>query len=307
MKRAFLLLASAWITLCGSRAIAQENTPATLGVFDRIAVIGASASDGFRVGVVHTEHGITAREGEDIDDILARSIRCKPSILTSLATDGYFLAPFMTCHAQIERALRAKPTLVLALDSLFWHLYGTTGVDGALFESEDDRIRSFIAALGEIDQLVQSGAVVIVGDVPDLTSAPSTMLGPAMYPKSETIARANALLREWAKQRTRVRLLAVDALMAINRREEPVAFGGIVWDPKKDGPLMQKDRLHPTFDGTVALIAGAIELVRDADPSARVEFELDPRVLRGCICAELAVQIEQTQKLEATRQIAPSN
>jgi hypothetical protein len=69
---------------------------------------------------------------------------------------------------------------------------------------------------------------------------------------------------------------------------KPIMAAGRAWSVETVGPLLQKDRLHPTFAGTVAVFAMALEaLDRLTADAALRNFELDPAVLRERVVRQI--------------------
>jgi hypothetical protein len=68
------------------------------------------------------------------------------------------------------------------------------------------------------------------------------------------------------------------------RSGKPFAAGRRSWSESTDGPLIQRDQLHPTFAGTVALLARSEQAANERllgfrqpnAPGTPVAFEHDP-------------------------------
>jgi hypothetical protein len=52
--------------------------------------------------------------------------------------------------------------------------------------------------------------------------------------------------------------------------------GRVQWDPAKQGPVMQRDRLHPAFPGLVALTERTMECAI-GDAACRERFDFTPQ------------------------------
>ena len=109
-------------------AFAREETK----TLSRIAVIGASMSDGFGVRVSTTlADGKKISEGVNLSELV--KVACKdPTVVVSNYTSSmYFMNPARTAKSSAARALGANaqeiPTCVLAVDWLFWNGYGEIG------------------------------------------------------------------------------------------------------------------------------------------------------------------------------------
>ncbi len=283
-------------------------------VLDRVVVIGASASDGFRATIVERQGDRTAVEGIDLRDAISLAVEPDPSVLVSYATRSMFLAPHRIGESEISHAINERPTLVVALDFLFWYLYGTTGVEGVEIGSESDRLLSLEVGLEQLDRVLgqAGGPMLVVGDIPDVSGANSPMLAAIQIPASATIEQANARLREWAGARTgRVAIVPLHTLTAQALAGNPTTFGGVAWSPSMDGSLVQADRLHPTFAGLVALWARALESLRDAGADVGTGHQHDPRVhaesIRARLRRELSASGTHHPDVAAPAQTPPSN
>jgi hypothetical protein len=117
-------------------------------------------------------------------------------------------------------------------------------------------------------------------------------------PSVETLERLNARLRAWAEANPNVRIfpLAERTRIALEDRGPPkntVRTSGPREDPTESGkdsesieppgaPLIQRDRLHPTFEGLVLMTEAAIRAMQDVPAFASLGVALesgDPRRL----------------------------
>ncbi len=247
-------------------------------------------------------------------EVISLSIDPDPRVLVSYATRAMFLTPHSTGESEISHAINEQPTLVVAIDFLFWYLYGTTGVDGAEIKAESDRLLSLEVGLEQLDRVLgrEGGPMLVLGDLPDVSGAQSPMLAVIQIPASTTIEMANARIRKWAAARAgRVAIVPLHALTAEALAGNPTTFGGVAWSPSMDGSLVQVDRLHPTFAGLVALWARALESLRDAGADVGTGHALDPRVHTESIRAELRRQLSESSThhpdVEAPAHTPPSN
>ena len=100
-------------TLATARAVQDlPVTPARDGLFQRAVVIGASASAGF---------GLQAELGTPTTfaDVLSATLTIPHDPIGSFATEMFFINPKHHGKTEIEGALKANPTVVIALDFLF--------------------------------------------------------------------------------------------------------------------------------------------------------------------------------------------
>ncbi len=267
--------------------IASARAPA-LGVdartlWSRVHFIGASASAGFGVRMPGTRPG----RGEAMTLArIAGLARVGAGEVTGDATGMFFMSPLQTGEGQVEQALAMDPppTLVVADDFLFWFTYGATDAERKPVRDESQRLATLELGLALLERVDARGIPVVVGDIPDMSPAVGRMLSRAQMPAPGTIDRANRRIREWARGRPRVAVLPLAELVADLRSGEPFTAGRRSWSEAADGPLIQRDQLHPTFAGTVALLARSEQAANERllgirqpnAPGTPMAFEHDP-------------------------------
>jgi hypothetical protein len=141
---------------------------------DRIAIVGASISAGFG--------------GTPLGD--AFTAAAKRSTIESEANLMMFRDPIGDTRNQIDRAIAFHPTTVVAIDFLFWDLYGSS--------EPGWRDRALANGLAELERARAAGAWVIVGDVPRITTAEEWMLPKEAVPEPDALAAANQTIATWA-------------------------------------------------------------------------------------------------------------
>jgi hypothetical protein len=188
--------------------------------------------------------------------------------------------------AQVDATLTQEPrvTMVFADDFLFWFVYGALSADRTPIKDESQRLQLLERGLAQLNRIVEAGVPLVVGDVPDMSLAVGKMLSKAQMPKLETIALANERIRAWAKDKPRVAVLPLAKLVDDLRSGKPFEAGRRSWSEEVDGALIQRDQLHPTFTGSVALLACTEQAANERflgvrqpnAPGAPVAFEHDP-------------------------------
>jgi len=204
----------------------------------RVATIGASLTGGFCNGLPIARLFDSAIKVEH-----TRILRCFSSL--------FFKMPISTGRTQIDRCLRHEPTLVIAVDFLFWYGYGYVSMNrGEL----DSRLARLEQGLAQLDRL---GCPVVVGDFPDMTGAHRWMISKSQIPGPAALNALNQRLRQWARGRNHVLVVPLGAWVrglksgawkipapADGKGEEKVLTMEVA---------MQWDRLHPTKIGAVFL------------------------------------------------------
>ncbi len=236
MKRCALALLLAWAG-CHSRS-AVAPTPATRDAAvaksgPRIFIVGASVSAGMG-GLPFLDAFAAAAPQSDV---------------ASAASIFLFRDPMRATREQAAAALAFKPSLVIALDLLFWHAYGSA--------TQAQRRDAIAHALHQLDSLHAAGATVVVGNLPHIVTASPYLLDPASVPPVEELAELNRQIEAWAgPARTSERMDAkpLKLVAPFASWAAPLAQHGNVTMP--DGSqvaadaLMAADGLHANPRGT---------------------------------------------------------
>jgi hypothetical protein len=147
---------------------------------ERIAIVGASVSAGFG-GPPFGEAFATAAPRSRVE---------------SYANLLLFRDPIGDGRAQIERALAFLPSALVAIDFLFWDVYGSP--------EPAWRDRALSSALAQLERVHAAGAWIVLGDVPHVTTAAEWILSRDHVPDREALAAINDRIAAWAAPRARV-------------------------------------------------------------------------------------------------------
>jgi hypothetical protein len=195
---------------------------------ERIAIVGASVSAGFG----GTPFGDAFRQATKR---CSSGPRCTAAV-ESWANIMLFRDPVGETKLQLGKAIELRATTVIALDLLFWHVYNVRDVE---------------PALAELDKLYATGAWIVLGDVPLITTASEMLLPKEAIPSQAVLDAANQRIATWAK-RERVLLVPLGEWTA------PLRAGGeIEIAPGEKVPaasLMSIDGLHANALGTWYLL-----------------------------------------------------
>lgn len=196
------------LVACGAKSVSaptpplhspsRNDDPSTRLPLERIAIVGASVSAGFGGAPFGSAFEVAAPQSE----------------VRSFASIFLFRDPISGTREQIDQALASRATTIVALDLLFWDLYGSS--------SDAWRERALGAALGELERARAAGSWIVVGDVPQIVNAAEFVIPPAQIPDEATLARHNQAIAAWARGRPRVVLVPFAAWAA------PLASGGEV-------------------------------------------------------------------------------
>ncbi len=171
------------------------------------------------------------------------------SRVTLHATPMFFTRSHAIGPALLDRALRENPTLLIALDYLFWFAYGDVDARGGFLADEHERDELFELGLA---QLARFDGPLVVGDIPDMSPAIGLMLARRQVPEPATLERLNARLRAWAAARPEVVIVPLHDMVEQIRRGRGLRIGTRFWAPEQTATFVLPDRLHPSPDGQIA-------------------------------------------------------
>jgi hypothetical protein len=224
-------------------------------------VIGASVSDGF--DSVSSEVPPTAAAPGKAPGMLgdlgggARRIRLNDVFGAMANADGtpikgygssmFFMNASGIAESQLRSALADKPTLVIAIDYLFWHAYGAM--------PEDQRGRLLERGLARLDTILASEAapVVVIADLPDMRHAIGKMLMASQVPSVESLKVLNDEINAWAKDKPNVVQVRLAGVVSAAMKSGPITFGGRDYTGPASRALLSWDGLHTSSAGLIAL------------------------------------------------------
>ncbi len=249
----------------GSAPFAGNAPTVAKSPWSRIVMVGASASAGFTesepLGGPKT---LQYRLSRYLDAALL--VAHEP--VQNLANSMFFIQPEAAGRYQIDQALKIKPTLVVGIDFLFWFCYGEGPTD-------QDRLRRFEEGLRLLEAI---RCPLVLGDVPDASSASNEMLPADQIPSAETMSVANRRLRVWAATRRQVVIVSLSAFMRAAMANRSLTIHGYTVREGKSRALLQSDRLHPSPFGSAVLALAILDAVQPPRPAhAAAEIRWDPR------------------------------
>jgi hypothetical protein len=238
----------AFVTFVASLAWAQTPSVASGEAARplRVEIIGASVSAGF------TDGPMTGGSADNRTVPLQKVVRGWLDGIDAKVQSRADLLMFTDAEgrgsAQIERAVKNPPDLVVAVDFLFWYGYGY--VDATPDGEAAARKARFEHGLALLDRLP---CPIVVGDLPDVHGAAARMISPRQIPPVAILEQLNTVLADWARARPRVRVFPLRELVADMKGKGialPLAAGPLQVQP---GGLMQGDKLHATRLGMAYL------------------------------------------------------
>ena len=248
------------------------------GPIARITTAGASASAGF--GVFTMKDSIVGRVPGGCS--LGRTLKAAVGdsvVVSDMGTSMFFTAPHRYGRRIIERINQNPPDILVAIDFLFWFAYGTIGPDGIKMQTASERMASLDIGLDLLDTFQ---GPMIVGDLPDMSAAIGGFISRSQVPSPKILNALNAKIMAWASERSRVRIFPLAKLTRQLNAQEPFSIGPHRWETSELKKVIQRDRLHPTLTGQIALIQVVEDILKnDKELSSRAPgMETDLAILR---------------------------
>jgi len=240
--------------LCLGIALVQLSAGAADSAWQRVVMIGASASAGF---VASEPFGGTNTTECRLSYYVDAAITAPHAPVKNLASALVFMNPEAFEPLQIVAATNARPTLVIAVDYLFWFCYGEAGSDA-------ERAKRFEQGLKLLDQIP---CPLVVGDIPDASAATNTgMISMQQVPSEAARHAANQRLHEWAAAHPNVVVVPLAEFMRATMANQPVKLRGQTLAAGKTRALLQADELHPTPRGAAVLALGILDALVSKQP-----------------------------------------
>lgn len=212
----------------------------------RVVMVGASVTAGFTAS---EPFGGKATARLCLNRYLDAALLAAHEPTRNLANALFFEQPELQGRQQIEEVLRAKPTLVIGIDFLFWFCYGAGLPD-------NERPARFEKGL-KLLEAVQ--CPLILGDIPDASSATNGLLTADEIPSAQVRLAANQRLKEWAGTRPQVVIVPLsDFLREVTANKGLRIHTSVLADGKTSG-LLQEDRLHPNPRGCAVLALAILD------------------------------------------------
>jgi hypothetical protein len=229
---------------CLFLALFQLAAAAADSPWSRVVVIGASASGGF---VLSEPFGGTNTTNCKLHYYLDAAINAPHAPLENFGTAMFFLSPDALAAQEVQSATNARPTLVVAVDFLFWFCYGEEA-------SEADRAQHLEYGLKQLEQIP---CPLIIGDIPDASSATNTgIIGSEQVPSEPARRAANQRIRQWAATHPQVTVVSLAEFMRSVKANEAIQIHDTTLPAGSTRKLLQADGLHPTPRGAAVLSLG---------------------------------------------------
>jgi hypothetical protein len=227
-------------------------------------------------------------------------------------SNGFFLTPQTTGSSQVAKALASSPTLVIALDFLFWYGFGNVQ------PSTPRRAAGLAQGLKELEAFE---CPLIIGTLPNVDHAlkgVGPMGGPVIFPSqipTESARKAmNETILAWAAAREHVQVVDVEGILASLVAGEALTLRGQTQKSPGLTSSLQKDLLHLNLEGYVWTALALCDAAAKFDGAEADDFIFDAAKIRARFLASIAdaqaKQAERTAKRlarEAARKAARGN
>lgn len=263
----------------------------------RVVVVGASMSAGLGVSPDGRERSLL-EAGVPLADVLAAASVREGATFQTFHNGFFFTSPMKTGPKLLDQALARDPTLVVALDFLFWFGYGATDREGQAIKSEDQRLQLLEEGLVLLERVE---CPLVIGDFPDMSPAVGKMIAPAQMPELETLAALNETLRGWAEARSNVVLVSLSEAVTKMRSNEPFTLAGREWPAGSAATLMQRDDLHPTLEGVVAVIEIMVHELAEHEVVRAQDFRLDVAAIKQRLAEQAAARAAEKARAKEER------
>ncbi|MBY0395085.1 MAG: hypothetical protein K2X91_01280, partial [Thermoleophilia bacterium] len=182
-----------WFLLTLVAACLGACAPPTLS---RPAILGASASAGFGCETTVPPDGRAVLV--DMEAVYNASVPGWHRDPVFLADASFYSRARQAAQEQMDAAVAAAPSVVIALDFLFWSVYHARSSELSGDAVLRDRLDALEQSLAQLDRF---HGPILVGDIPDMTPAVGRMLSDRMVPPADQLATFNRRIREWAAAR----------------------------------------------------------------------------------------------------------
>ena len=205
--------------------------------------------------------------------------------LNGKGSNAFFGAPQLTGAQQAARARAANPTLVIALDYLFW--YGA----GVNSDKKPRRMKGIEMGLKELEAFT---CPLVIGTIPNVRHAlqgkspfGGPIISPWQIPSDEERLAMNLRIREWAAVREQVKVVDLERFFFSIVQSEPIKMRGQTWTISSMASVLQGDLLHPNLDGTVMTAIAVADKVAELEGASADDFVFEPAKVREHLLALL--------------------
>ncbi len=250
-----------WRTVLMVGACIASVAGCTHPVLGRPVLLGASVTAGAGAAVVSGEAREQTMLSVDAGVAYAAVVTAPHATPLDFGDNGVMADPTAALREQAYTAAAQHPTLVIAIDWLFWPLHQSFSSSLPADELAAMRLAAVDAALKELECF---DCPVVVGDVPNMTRAAGGLLRDDRDPSDAVRAQANARIRSWASVKPNRCVLAVSMLAECIHEDKGFEIAGLRYEAGEGARLVQQDGLHATAEGLAVLVSAAIAQLEQA-------------------------------------------
>ena len=275
MPSTFALLFALAGTLPTAQETAATSAAGASGPLARVIVLGSDLSDGFGL-----EQKSEAGVRTTLADIAEAALLAEHAPVRGQTSARMAVNTAANGRQLVGNARDRNPTLIVALDFLFWYGHGAQGSDAA-------RMSLFEQGLAQLESFP---CPIVVGDLPDLGAAlggQSPVLGgrPALtreqLPSAKAREELNERLQAWAADRPNVVVVPLSTLYVDALAGREITVRGNRWPAGSKAVLLQPDWAHTTLRGSIAAWIVALDRLVLAHPEIDAKsFEWDAETIR---------------------------
>ncbi|MEM8711495.1 MAG: hypothetical protein AAGG01_11120 [Planctomycetota bacterium] len=255
----------------------QESAASEIApLLRRVRLIGASVTAGYG-----TASRSEIRRNLPLEIFLecALAPRNAEADLDTSASNMFFQAPTLTGKRQATWAAQSAPTLVIALDFLFWYGFGVNT------PQEPRRLAGLEKGLKALEAIE---APLIIGTLPNVDHAMEgkgpfggPILSWSQIPSDESRKAMNTRILEWAGKRENVTVVDSEANLAAFVAGEEMKLGDETWKPSSRTSGLQEDLLHLSLDGYVWTALTLTDALARLEGAKASDFRQGRAAVRG--------------------------
>ena len=269
--------------------VSHAATSKTNSPWERVVMIGASVSAGFTAS---EPLGGPSTPQYRLSRYVDAALLVPHEPVQNLANTFFFIQPELLARQQMDATLKAKPTLVLAVDFLFWFCYG----EGA---TDQERLQRFEKGLKMLEGIT---CPLVLGDIPDASAAVNGMLRPEQIPGTNAMAAANRRLNKWAETRSNVVILRLSEFMRTVLANQALTIRDYTLPEGKTRMLLQNDKLHSSSSGCAVVALAALDALQSKRSFPSADVRWDPKETYRLVLKSLQAGTNNSASKPATPQ-----
>ena len=267
-------------------------------LLSNIRFIGASITAGYG-NASELKLGINAPLAQIMRAALAD--HSQGATLEGSGSNFFFHSPQTTGSGQVAKAVAASPTLVVALDFLFWYGFG---------HERYDKPRRAEGLEQGLDELVKFECPLIIGTFPSIDHAlqgVGPLGGPVIseyqLPSEAERIEMNRRILSWAAERDHVQVVDVDGMFRSIVAGETFQVHGEEVRMKGLRDAFQEDLLHLSLDAYTWTAIAVCDAAAKLEAATEHDFVFDSAKIRMRFLASVA-EAQAKQSVRMAKRLA---